>query len=54
MATAVIFGLVVATALTLFAVPCLYSLFFEKRRTSARVPVLFKRQEPSPSYQEVL
>ena len=32
MATAVIFGLVVATTLTLFVVPGLYSLFFERRR----------------------
>jgi multidrug efflux pump subunit AcrB len=49
MATAVIFGLVVATALTLFAVPFLYSLFFEKRQTSARVPLFFKEREPSPA-----
>lgn len=32
MATAVIFGLLVATMLTLFVVPSLYSLFFEYRR----------------------
>ena len=32
MSTAVIFGLVVATTLTLFVVPGLYSLFFERRR----------------------
>ena len=52
MAITVIFGLVVATALTLFAVPCLYSLFFEKRRTFAGVPMFFKRQKLNPSYHE--
>lgn len=54
MAIAVIFGLVVATALTLFAVPGLYSLFFEKRRTFARVPMFFKDRKTSPSYQKAL
>jgi multidrug efflux pump subunit AcrB len=54
MAIAVIFGLVVATALTLFAVPGLYSLFFEKRRTSARIPVFSKKREPVPSHQEAV
>ncbi len=37
MSTAVIFGLVVATMLTLFVVPCLYSLFFERRKKQARL-----------------
>jgi hypothetical protein len=34
MAIAVIFGLTVATVLTLFVVPCLYSLFFEDRKNA--------------------
>ncbi len=37
MSTAVIFGLVVATMLTLFVVPCLYSLFFERKRKKVQV-----------------
>ncbi len=41
MAIAVIFGLVVATALTLFVVPCLYSLLFsrKKKRVKASEPL---------------
>ncbi len=54
MAVAVIFGLVVATALTLFAVPSLYSLFFEKRRKFARASVSLPEEDPGPSYQKVL
>ncbi len=37
MSTAVIFGLLVATTLTLFAVPCLYSLFFGRRKKKLKM-----------------
>ncbi len=52
MAIAVIFGLVVATALTLFAVPGLYSLFFERRKKIAELSESF--EETGSSYQKVL
>jgi len=38
MSTAVIFGLMVATLLTLFAVPCLYSLLFYRKPKPRRQP----------------
>jgi len=38
MSTAVIFGLLVATMLTLFAVPCLYSLLFYRKPKRRRQP----------------
>jgi len=37
MATAVIFGLLVATALTLFVVPCFYSLLFQRRKRKSKI-----------------
>ncbi len=47
MAIAVIFGLIVATALTLFVVPCLYSLFFERKRKRARIKESLENVETS-------
>jgi multidrug efflux pump len=37
MSTAVIFGLIVATALTLFVVPCLYSLLFYRKKKHPKI-----------------
>jgi multidrug efflux pump subunit AcrB len=48
MATAVIFGLIVATALTLFVVPCLYSLLFSRKKKRAKVSEPLADLEPSP------
>lgn len=52
MATTVTFGLLVATVLTLFAVPCLYSLFFERRRKEARFDEI-SLEELEASYETV-
>lgn len=52
MAVAVIFGLMVATILTLFVVPCLYSLFFERRR-KREAELEFALEELESSYQTV-
>ena len=51
MAIAVIFGLAVATVLTLFVVPCLYSLFFEKKKKKAGIELHLEELETS--YQKV-
>jgi multidrug efflux pump subunit AcrB len=48
MATAVIFGLIVATALTLFVVPCLYSLLFQRKKKRAKASEPLANLEPSP------
>jgi multidrug efflux pump subunit AcrB len=47
MATAVIFGLVVATVLTLFVVPCLYSLLFYRKKKRSKVSEPLADLEPS-------
>jgi multidrug efflux pump subunit AcrB len=47
MATAVIFGLVVATALTLFVVPCLYSLLFYRKKKRSKVSEPLEELETS-------
>jgi multidrug efflux pump subunit AcrB len=47
MSTAVIFGLIVATTLTLFAVPCLYSLLFERRTPQAQIEASLEELEQS-------
>ena len=52
MATTVIFGLLVATVLTLFAVPCLYSLFFERPKKEARFDEI-SLEELEASYETV-
>ncbi len=47
MAIAVIFGLVVATVLTLFVVPSLYSLFFERKKDRKTLEETFEEIEAS-------
>ena len=47
MAVAVIFGLMVATLLTLFVVPCLYSLFFERRKRETKFEIALEELEAS-------
>ncbi|MCP4397342.1 MAG: efflux RND transporter permease subunit, partial [bacterium] len=47
MAIAVIFGLVVATVLTLFVVPSLYSLFFERKKDRKTFEETFEEIEAS-------
>jgi CzcA family heavy metal efflux pump len=47
MSTAVIFGLIVATTLTLFAVPCLYSLFFERKTRPSQIEASLEELEKS-------
>jgi multidrug efflux pump subunit AcrB len=47
MSTAVIFGLIVATTLTLFVVPSLYSLFFERRKKKSQIEESLEELEKS-------
>jgi len=47
MATAVIFGLVVATVLTLFVVPCFYSLLFYRKKKRSKVSEPLEELETS-------
>jgi multidrug efflux pump subunit AcrB len=47
MATAVIFGLVVATVLTLFVVPCFYSLLFYRKKKQSKVSEPLEELETS-------
>ena len=52
MATAVIFGLMIATTLTLFVVPGLYSLFFERKRKK-KTKIEKSLEELETSYETV-
>jgi multidrug efflux pump subunit AcrB len=47
MSTAVIFGLIVATVLTLVVVPALYSLLFERRSTRSQIEASLEELERS-------